>query len=403
MKRVHIEAMSGPSVAEMETEIVERKGLGHPDTICDAVMESISQALCRAYASQFGRVLHYNCDKALLVAGQVERCWGGGRVTSPMRMVIGDRATSQVGDASLDIPSLVVETAHKWFRRHLRHVDPERHLTYQVEIRPGSQELVGLFQDGQRVLGANDTSAVVGYAPLTETERIVLETERYVNSPALKASFPETGEDVKVMAVREHRTLSLIIAMPLLDRYLSGERAYFQRKEEVRQAALGYVQSNLKDIQEVTVALNLLDQPGMDLAGTYVSVLGTSAEDADSGQVGRGNEINGLICLNRPRGSEAASGKNPVSHVGKIYNVLAHRLANRLYEELPPVKETIVWLCSRIGEPIDQPFLSSVQVRLEPGTTLNEVSGAIRDEIEREFEGMEAFCRELAEGKFSAS
>jgi S-adenosylmethionine synthetase len=148
------------------------------------------------------------------------------------------------------------------------------------------------------------------------------------------------------------------------------------------------------------VEFNVLDQIGMDLARTYVSVLGTSAEDADSGEVGRGNEVNGLICLNRPRGAEAASGKNPLSHVGKIYNVLAHHLADRLHQELQPVKEAIVWLSSRIGEPIDQPFLTSVQVRLERGANLSDVVGPIRDCIRQEFGNIGAFCSQLAAGKY---
>ena len=65
----------------------------------------------------------------------------------------------------------------------------------------------------------------------------------------------------------------------------------------------------------------------------YLTLLGTSAEQGDSGQVGRGNRVCGLISLNRPMSVEAAAGKNPVSHVGKIYNVLAHELAMRIYAE----------------------------------------------------------------------
>lgn len=38
---------------EEAVEIVERKGLGHPDTICDAVMESVSVALPEAYLKNF--------------------------------------------------------------------------------------------------------------------------------------------------------------------------------------------------------------------------------------------------------------------------------------------------------------------------------------------------------------
>jgi S-adenosylmethionine synthetase len=162
------------------------------------------------------------------------------------------------------------------------------------------------------MLGANDTSAAVGYAPLSETEQLVLEIEHYLNSPAFKARFPETGEDVKVMGVRTGGSLAVTIAMPILDEYAESEWDYFRRKEAVHEALLAHL---------------------------------TSAEDADSGEVGRGNQVNGLIALNRPRGSEAAAGKNPVSHVGKIYNVLTHLLAARIHKAVPGLREVVVWLC----------------------------------------------------------
>jgi S-adenosylmethionine synthetase len=122
----------------------------------------------------------------------------------------------------------------------------------------------------------------------------------------------------------------------------------------------------------------------MGLVGMYLSVLGTSAEDGDSGEVGRGNQVNGLIALNRPRGSEAAAGKNPVSHVGKIYSVLSHQLANTLHTQIPALQEVVVWLCSRIGAPIDQPQMISVQVHLQAGITLADVITPIHQTVQDE-------------------
>jgi S-adenosylmethionine synthetase len=151
-----------------------------------------------------------------------------------MRLIIGDRATTALGGNQLDVAAIAVETARAWFRERLRHVDPDRHLRYQVELKPGSEELAGLFLVGKSVLGANDTSAAVGYAPLSETERLVLETEHLLNSPIFKDRFPESGEDVKVMGVRTGRSLALTVAMPLLDRYVVSEADYFQRKEIMR-------------------------------------------------------------------------------------------------------------------------------------------------------------------------
>ena len=386
------------SRGEMDVEIVERKGLGHPDSICDAVMERISQALSRAYLEKFGVILHHNCDKGLLVAGKVERRFGGGRVIEPMRLVIGDRASFGVGGEKIDVAGIAEEAAKVWFRENLR-IDPDRHLNYQVELKPGSEELTGLFER-QRVLGANDTSAVVGYAPLSETERLVLETERYLNSKQFKKIFPETGEDVKVMGVRTVNRLEFTVAMPLLDSHINSEADYFSHKDAVLHDLENFLQSRIEAAFSISVGLNTLDRPGLGMAGMYLSVLGTSAEDADSGEVGRGNQVNGIIALNRPRGSEAAAGKNPVSHVGKIYNVLAHQLAARLQMKITELKSVTVWLCSRIGEPIDHPRLVSVQVQLYPGVALDDVSRRIREIIIDEFEKMPVFCNELAKGYF---
>lgn len=401
MDEIHIQPISGLTTPEMDVEIVERKGLGHPDTICDLVMERVSQALSRAYVDRFGAILHHNCDKGLLVAGQVERRFGGGRVVVPMLLVIGDRATATVGKEEIDVAGIAVETARVWFRENLRRVDPDRHLSYQVELKPGSEELASLFLERKGVLGANDTSAAVGYAPLSETERMVLDIEHHLNSPQFKARFPETGEDVKVMGVRRGRRLVVTIAMPLIDEYVESESDYFRRKEAIHEALLTHLHGRLKDLEEVRVSFNTLDRPAAGMAGMYLSVLGTSAEDADSGEVGRGNQVNGLIALNRPRGSEAAAGKNPVSHVGKIYNVLTHLLAARIHNEIPGLREVTVWLCSRIGEPIDRPQMTSVQVHLQPGVTVATVSDPIRQVVRQELERMPVFCEELAQGRYS--
>ena len=169
-----LEPLQQPTADEHLIEIVERKGLGHPDSICDAVMERVAVELNRAYRSLLGRILHNNIDKGLLVAGQVERRFGGGVVLRPMRLLIGDRATFTVGGTSIPVVDIAVEAARGWVKEHLRFVDPERHITYEVVLAPGSEELGDIFAREGRVPEANDTSAGVGYAPLTPTERLVL-------------------------------------------------------------------------------------------------------------------------------------------------------------------------------------------------------------------------------------
>jgi len=134
------------------------------------------------------------------------------------------------------------------------------------------------------------------------------------------------------------------------------------------------------------------------MKGIYTTVTGTSAEDADSGQVGRGNRVNGIIPLNRPVSSEAAAGKNPVSHIGKIYNLLSHRIAAQIYMEVPEVSEVYVWLLSEIGSPIDQPQIATAQLIMKKGN-LSDVEKEAAEIVENELENIHAFSMELAAGK----
>ena len=63
-------------------KVVERKGIG-PDTICDALAETLSRNLCREYRRCFGAILHHNVDKALLCGGRSTPAFGGGSVLAP--------------------------------------------------------------------------------------------------------------------------------------------------------------------------------------------------------------------------------------------------------------------------------------------------------------------------------
>jgi S-adenosylmethionine synthetase len=397
MTQITIEQIRQTAVAQRRTEHVERKGLGHPDTICDSIMEAASVALSRAYVEACGRVLHHNIDKGLLVAGQSEPRPGGGKVLKPMRLVFGDRATAAVNGRAIPVGEIIEATAQAWFQKNLRFLDPKSHLVCQNEIQPGSPELIDIFARTQ--LTANDTSAAVGYAPLTETERIVLEAEHYLNSPEFKDRFPEVGEDIKVMAFRLDRRLSLTVAAAFVDRFIADERAYFERKAAVREDLQRRLESQLTVLDYIDVALNTLDDPSRGVGGMYLTVLGTSADGADSGQVGRGNRVNGLISLHRPMSTEAAAGKNPVSHVGKIYNLLAHQMAARICETVPGVDEAAVWLCSQIGRPLADPWSIAVELLPQPGLHVADLNSAVEQVITSQLLNLPEFVDRLTRGE----
>lgn len=394
-----VETFKGKSVTEHRVEIVERKGVGHPDYMCDSIMESISVALSQEYIREFGTVLHHNIDKGLLTAGRVEKTFGGGRVLQPMELIIGDRATLRVEGRTIPVADIAVESAKQWIRSHMRLIDPDRHFTYRVVLLPGSEELTDIFTRAGKVRAANDTSAAVGYYPLSPVERIVLNLENRLNSPEFKRIHPETGEDIKVMGLRNRDNLDIIVAMPLLASYIRSEEEYFQTKGGLLRE-MEEMLSVTTEFKKITIHFNNLDERGRGLGGVYLSLLGTSAEDADSGQVGRGNRVNGLISVNRPLGTEAAAGKNPVSHVGKIYNILAHKIAREIYEKIEGIKEVYVLLLSRIGTPIDSPQMATAQVLLERGRAINEVAKRAEEIFEKEFSEINRFCEELSKGKY---
>ncbi len=376
-------------------EIVERKGIGHPDTICDLIMNQISVDLSKFYLKETGSVQHHNMDKGMLVAGQSINKFSGGKVTKPMKLIVGDRATFDVGKKKFPIGDLAISSAKSWIQNNLRFVEDE-HIDYQIEIGTASRELQSVFKD-PKMFSSNDTSALVGYAPFTKTESIVLSTEEYLNSKDFKKEFPESGEDVKVMGFRNQNHLELTIAMAFVDKFVESEANYFRRKQEMLNSLLEYLKN--EDFS-IDARINCLDNENSGIDGLYLTVLGTSADSADSGEVGRGNMANRVISPSRPAGAEATAGKNPVSHIGKIYNALSFKLADEIQSAIPEMDEVFVWMYNIIGRPVKEPKAVVVQPILQNRAEIgaNEKK-QIEEIIVSNLENIDSFCNDLILGK----
>jgi S-adenosylmethionine synthetase len=398
VRNILVDSLKQTPLEQQKLEIVERKGLGHPDFICDSIMDRISVKLSQEYLKKAGAILHHNIDKSLLAAGEAEPKFGGGKIKKPMLLVIGDRATVNINGETIPVEDIAIKTAKEWLENCLRFVDVKEHVRFQVELKPGHPELMDIFKRRGKVLGANDTSAAVGYAPMTCTEKAVLNTEKYLNSPEFKKRFPESGEDIKIMGFRKNNELHLTVGIALVDRYVKSESNYFKKKAVLHQEIVDFVEEKY-DFDKVTVGLNTLDVKGRGIQGVYVTVLGTSAEASDSGQVGRGNRTNGIIPLNRPYCSEAAAGKNPVSHVGKIYNTLTHKIAGEVYKNVSGLEEVYIWLLSQIGDPIDQPAIAAAQVVMKGPNSFDSVKKEIEEVVNCELENISKFTMDLARGK----
>lgn len=338
-------------------EMAERKGLGHPDTICDQITEQLSVELCKYYLENCGAIMHHNVDKGLLIGGQSQPAFGGGKVTEPISIILAGRATQEAAGKTIPVEEIAVETTRKWLRQNIPHLDADKHVNIVSRIRPGSADLVELFSrfgKGEMPL-ANDTSFGAGYFPKTKLENDITAISDFLNTEEVKKHFPFVGEDTKVMGVNGPTGTHFTIAIAMVDRYIHSLDQYIAGINAVKNHLLKRL-----DLDGANLYLNTADDHAR--GSIYLTVTGTSAESGDDGQVGRGNRINGLITPYRPMTLEATSGKNPVSHVGKIYNHFAMDLSRDLVEA-GFVEEARVYIVSQIGKPINEPHLLHIQLK----------------------------------------
>lgn len=368
-------------------EIVERKGRGHPDTLCDAVAEEVSIALSAYYRAHFGAILHHNTDKALLVGGRAHAAFGQGEIIDPMYLLLAGRATLLAGDIPIPVGEIAVEHTTSLLQRLLPHLRLPGELIVDSRIKPSSPDLVALFASSGIPL-SNDTSFAVAYTPLSELELLVKSTEQYLNSAEEKQRFPQLGEDIKVMGLREGERIMLTVSVAFIAAETPDLASYIAIKQAVEQR-IHELATSLAT-REVHVSVNSADNYAEN--SVYLTVTGTSAEQGDDGQVGRGNRSNGLITPMRPMTLEAAAGKNPVSHVGKIHQVYARRIVEGICAELPEVQAAECKLLSLIGTPINEPQAISVEIESE------QREAVLREPITRIVTGVLDHWEEIRDG-----
>lgn len=377
---------------ERPVEVVERKGRGHPDSVCDALAEALSLAYSRHCLARFGRIPHHNVDKVLLEAGRSAPRFGGGELLAPIQLTLAGRATAEVGGERIPLEELARASTREWLAAHLPALASEGALRLHCHVSPGALELVDLFERAEAVALANDTSCGCGHAPLSTLESIVYAVERELSGGLL----PGAGADVKVMGVRAGERIGLQVACAARSPLLPDREAYLALRRALGERALACARA--RTAQPVEVHVNSADDDARDVF--YLTVTGTSAEMGDDGQAGRGNRANGLITPGRPMTLESVAGKNPVSHVGKLYNLAAGLLAEALVSEIPEVRHAECLLVSRIGHAVDDPPL--VELRL--GCDAERGARPWRDAealARAHLRGVPNLWRELVEGRIA--
>ncbi len=396
---ISVSTSGGLPVGRRPVELVERKGKGHPDTVCDKAAEEASIALSKYYLLKYGRILHHNLDKCVLIGGQAKAWFGGGYIIEPMYLLMVGRATTRVFKGGileeLPVGSIILKAIMEWLREDFRFLDLDSHIVVDYRVKPGSTDLVDVFESSDGTPLANDTSSGVAFAPYTETEKLVMETERMLNSREFKRRLPGVGEDVKVMGVRQGDKVSLTVAAAIVSKLVPDKDHYISVVEEAKERILDLA-SRMTGM-DVSVSVNAADD--YEKERFYLTVTGLSAENGDDGQVGRGNRVSGLITPLRPMSLEAAAGKNPVNHVGKIYNVAAHEIVNRLVSEVKGIDESYCYILSKIGHPIDEPQVLHVEYSGSP--SLDSVRRYVESLADDVMEGLPRIWEGIMERRYT--
>ncbi len=395
MPNIIISSEDQKPVSEQDVEYVERKGIGHPDTLIDGIVESAAVELSKAYMEKAGMVLHHNIDKGLIVGGSSEVKFGSGVITKPIEVIVAGRATREFKNIKFPVDEIITDAAERYLKEHTRFLDVDNEVKIYSKVLKGSADLNGIFGRSTDVPLANDTSFGVGFAPLTETERLTLETERLLNSKGYKTNGPAVGEDIKVMGVRERDKITLTVAIAFVAQFVNSIDDYVSYKEKIANDIL----ENAKKYTDKDVAVFINHGDSHENGDVYLTKSGLSCESGDDGQVGRGNRVNGLITPFRTMSLEAAAGKNPLNHVGKIYNVLAGEIARDVVKLYPQVRECSVSMVSQIGRPIDDPKNLHIGLVLDKGESLNGIGKKISDVASEYLENIGYITKEIIEGK----
>ncbi len=392
-RNIFIEELNNASIEKQGTEFVERKGIGHPDSIADGLAESVSRSLCKMYLEKYGRILHHNTDEVQVVGGQSAPVFGGGSILEPIYVLLVGRATTEVNGQRLPYRTCAMKAASDYLERTCKNLDVEWDIALDCRIGQGSVDLRGLYET-KRLL-ANDTSFGVGFAPLSETEKVTLETEKFINGKLCK-KLPELGEDVKVMACRHGSKTNLTVAVAMVSSKIPDGSHYKSCLEEMNDKVTDFAQK--LTTRELTVDINTADD--YDRGIFYLTVSGLSMENGDDGSVGRGNRANGLITPMRPMSMEASAGKNPVTHVGKLYNIMANQVADEIYKiGRGDILEVHARILSQIGHPIDQPQVASAKLIYAPNVNPKKYEKEIRAVYNQHLADITGLTDKIVNGK----
>jgi len=392
-------------------ELIERKGVGHPDTLSDELAEELSAAYSNYTLKKFGYILHHNFDKVGLLGGSSSVKFGKGILISPIRVLINGRVSTKFAESEIPYMDIIEKVVIDFFKKRFPMINPKKdleiHNNISTKSSPGKTYIENKKEGTRKFwfeprgkqdlkelsfLGSNDTSLGVGFSPLTKFEKTILKVEDSFRNKKFRKDKKWLGTDIKIMALKHKEDINITICIPQIAKFVKSENEYKKNLKIMENYIKSFIKKYFKN-SDIQVHINTRDD--FETGEIYLTAIGSSIESGDEGLVGRGNRINGLICQTKPYTMEGAAGKNPVYHIGKIYNIAAQKIADKLAKKYKSYIE--VYLISQSGRLLKDPWKTIVGI--EKNLTSKEKEDLIFD-VRKELEKIPRLTGKIIKKKF---
>lgn len=344
-------------------EIVERKGIGHPDTLADGIAESISTEFSRFCMKEYGAILNHWVDKTLLTGALGEIDYGHGRLLTPIKLYIFGKMSKSFGGKEINLEKIIKKAVKNFMKMALPLMDTEINLEINYTQNNYSKNPYWMNPRDLKDLPnrenprSNDTSVGVGFWPLSITENLTLELEKFFYNENCSPKYKYIGQDIKILSVREGNNIDITMCVPFIAQLVPNEKFYLENRDKLEKQLINHAQKFSGNSYNISLTVNNADKMGTSdrkkRKGYYFLVLGSALDDGEVGVVGRGNSASGVISCSRNHSMEAACGKNPVYHVGKVYTFLAHKIAKQISNRFNC--EVSVFIASKMGNLLKDP------------------------------------------------
>lgn len=368
---------------DLEIEAVEKKGIGHPDALADAVSEELSGVISNYFLNKYRKIPRFNVDMVSIIGGDVELELGSGEVKRKAALDIAGNIP-YLNNREIEEIRFASECAIYSYLTRILSFRAEDLFQINWRVNYYSTRNTNFFHgddsQGNNPPLAEDTVVAYGFAPHSTLEQLALDTENHLCD--LGRDQP-IGSDTKLMLIRNDmlRRIDLIASIGFKALQVSDYQQYLTEKRKVLDQLQEFIVPKIQNNTTISTIINAADDETKKKG--YFLLSGSAAEH-DKGVTGKGNSLSGVISPFRFHSFESVFGKNPVYHAGKIYNVLAFLLAKKISDWIQDRVEIVI--VSQLGAPISSPKVINVNTTKKLSTqTHKQASDLIAHEMDRYF------------------